>query len=170
MAYHFQISAQILSWPRMCACCGETADSSLCVAASKTTGTRVQHKKTSWWDVPYCATCLAHKALYESAVWWLRGGLATGIVLWIFVGRTSGSGIAGFIVGVITVGASFWLYGKAQSAARAQMKASCCTPTAAVRYLDWHGNFHTFVFESESYTDEFLAANSRKTRSDVQQV
>jgi hypothetical protein len=170
MAYQFQISARILSWPRNCACCGDTANVHIRAAASKTTGKRVQHTKTSWWEVPYCSACLAHKASYEAVVWWLWGGLAAGVVAWILIAQASSSGMAGFIVGVIIAGSGVWPYSKARAAARAKMKPSCCTPTAAVRYLEWYGSFHTFVFESESYMDEFLAANGRKTRSDVRQV
>lgn len=170
MAYQFQISARILSWPRKCACCGETADSNVRAAASRTTGKRVQRTTTSWWEVSYCTACLAHKASYEASVWWLWAGLAGGILAWFFVGQTSSSGTAGFLAGVAVAVASLWPYDKAKAAAKAQMKYSCCTPKAAVRYLEWHGTFHTFVFESKSYTNEFLAANGRKTQSDVREV
>jgi len=170
MSFYFQICARLLSWPRKCACCGGTADSHMRAAASKTTGKRVQHTKTSWWEVPYCHTCLAHKAAYESATGWLWGGLVVGVIAWVVVGQASSSGTLGFLVGSVVAGGAFWPYGRAQAAAQAQMKPTCCTPRAAVRYLNWHGTFHTFVFESESYTNEFLASNGQKNRSDVQRV
>jgi hypothetical protein len=170
MAFHFQISARLLSWPRKCACCGGAADSSMRAAASKTTGKRVQHTKTSWWEVPYCNTCLAHNAAYESAGRWLWASLIAGVLAWIVIGQASSRGTIGLLMGAAIAGAGFWPYSRAQDAARTQMKSTCCTPRAAVRYLDWHGTFHTFVFESETYTNEFLASNGQKNRSDVQRV
>lgn len=170
MAFHFQISARLLHWPRSCACCGDAADSHMRAAASKTTGKRVQHTKTSWWEVPYCNACLAHKATYESADWWIWASLIAGVIAWIVIGQKSSSGTLGFLVGAAILGAGFWPQSKAKDAARAQMKSTCCTPKAAVRYLNWHGTFHTFVFESEQYTNEFLASNGQKNRSDVQRV
>ena len=170
MTYRFQISARILSWPRKCACCGDAPDSHFRAAASRTTGKRVQRTTTSSWEIPYCSACLAHKAAYEAAVLWLWGGVAAGIGAWISASQALSSGQAGFVIGVVVFGASLWPYRKAQTAARAQMKTTCCTPVAAVRYLEWYGSLHTFEFESQTYTNEFLAANNKKTQSDVKKI
>ena len=170
MAYHFQISARFLSWPRRCACCGDNADSNMRASASRTTGKRVQNTTTSWWEVPYCSSCLSHKSSYESAGLWLAGGLLAGIASWIYIAYDSGNGTVGFSVALTVLSASFWPYRTARARARGQMKTSCCAPGAAVRYVKWHGTFHTFVFESEAYTNDFLEANGKKTRSDVTQV
>lgn len=170
MPYQFQISAKILSWPRKCACCGDVPDSHLRAGASKTTGKRVINTRTSWWGVPYCTGCLAHKDAYDSANGWIGGGAAAGIALWCLIGFGMGSGLIGFVVGSAVVVAGYRQCGQAREASRTKMKPSCCSQSAAVRYLDWHGTFHTFEFESDSYLDEFLAINGRKTRSDVRKV
>lgn len=170
MAYQFQISAKILSWPRKCACCGDIPDSHLRAGASKTTGKRVVNTKTSWWEVPYCAVCLAHKGAYDSASGWVSGGTAVGFAVWCLIGFGMGNGRIGFLVGSAVIATGYWRCSQAREASRLKMKPSCCAPSAAVKYLDWHGTFHTFVFESESYLDEFLAVNGRKTRSDVRKV
>jgi hypothetical protein len=170
MGYQFQISAKILSWPRQCACCGESADNHFRAAASRTTGTRVKKTTTSWWEVPYCSECLAHKAKFESANIWLIAGLILGLLAWFFVGSGTDSGIAGFFVGALLVGGSFSPYSQAKKAAETMMKQSCCSPGAAVQYVQWHGTMHTFIFESKPYLDSFLASNAKKTMSNVSQV
>lgn len=170
MPFQFQISAKMLQWPRKCACCGEAPNTSIRASASKTKGKRVKHTTTSWWEVPYCTTCLSHKRAYEAASWWLIAGFVVGLLVWFLITNSTGSGLGGFIPGIVILGASVWPFTKAQAAARAQMRPTCCTPTVAVRYLGWYGTFHTFQFSSQAYTDEFLLANRSKNRSDVRQV
>lgn len=60
MSFSLQISANILSWPRMCACCGDVADTYFRAATSHTKGKRVQHTTTKWWEVPWCSGCAQH--------------------------------------------------------------------------------------------------------------
>lgn len=170
MSYQLQVSAKILSWPRQCACCGGQANSELRAAASRTTGKRVQHTTTSWWHVPYCSSCLHHKAAYDGASKWSGWGLGGGVGAWVVLGWLTGSGWFGFIVAVALAAAGFWYQGKAQEEARKLMCATCAAPSDAVRYIGWHGTFHTFVFDSKGYLEDFVAANSRKTMSDVRQV
>jgi len=170
MAFQFQISAKMLHWPRKCACCCEPANASIRASASKTNGKRVRHTTTSWWEVPYCATCLSHKRAYEAASWWLIAGSFVGLAVWLIIAIGIGSGLGGFVPGALMFGSSIWPFTKAQAAARAQMKPTCCTPAAAVCYLGWYGTFHTFQFCNEAYTDEFLQANRAKNRSDVRRI
>lgn len=170
MAYRFQISANLLTWPRNCACCGDSADNHLKASASRTTGKRVRTTKTSWWEVPYCSSCLSHKASFESAGSWLVAGFSFGIVAWYFTASASNSGLIGFIAGLIIFLLSFWLYSQAEKAARLKMKPGCCSLSSAVRYVEWSGTVHTFVFENKAYLDSFLSSNSGKKRSDIKQV
>jgi hypothetical protein len=58
--YCVQISARIISWPRVCACCCQPADTSVEVSSTRVTGKKVIHTQTKSWDVPYCRRCLAH--------------------------------------------------------------------------------------------------------------
>jgi hypothetical protein len=169
MPYRFQISANLLTWPRNCACCGGQADSQLRASASRTTGKRVQRTTTSSWEVPYCSRCVRHKSMFDSAKTWLMLGAVAAIIAWIAVVQ-SASGGAGFIVGSVVFGLSLLPYNAAQARARGHMLPSCCTPAAAVQYLEWHGSFHTFVFNNRAYLDSFLAANDRKKRSDITPV
>lgn len=170
MAYRFQISANLLTWPRKCACCGDSADNHLKASASRTTGKRVRTTKTSWWEIPYCSSCLKHKASFESAGSWLVAGFLFGIVTWYFAASASNSGLIGFIAGMILLLLSFWPYRQAVKVAKLKMKPECCSPGSAVRYIEWHGTMHTFVFESKSYLDSFLSSNSGKKRSDIKEI
>lgn len=169
MAYRFQISANLLNWPHSCACCGGDADTKLRASASRTTGKRVQNTTTSWWEVPYCLHCIRHKQVFDAASKWLWAGLICGALVWFFA-TSGGNASIGFLIGVAVALFSIWPYCAARARARALMLSNCCSSTSAVSYLEWHGTFHTFIFASKSYVDLFLAANSRKKRSDITQV
>lgn len=169
MAYQVQISAKILSWPRSCACCLKQADNELRASASRTTGKRVQRTTTSWWEVPYCSACLSHQARYKGAASIFAGSAVLGLVLWIIVGLAA-SGGAGAILAFTSFLVGLFLFIAAKQGAEKSMSKTCCSPGSAVKYVEWHGTFHTFVFESETYLHAFLAANDRKTRSDVREV
>lgn len=170
MAYQFQISAKILSWPRACACCDQTADTHIRAAASRTTGKRVQRTTTSWWEIPYCSTCVEHKDKFDSAGNWLIAGVVIGIFAWPAFGVMSGSGTAGFVIGAGLFLVSLWPYHRVKASALGMMSHECSTPSCAVRYTEWHGTFHTFIFHNRPYLESFLAANDRKTRSDIRQA
>ncbi len=170
MAYQFQVSAKILSWPCSCACCSQPADAKFRAAASRTDGVRVQRTTTKWWDVPYCTSCLSHQSKYDSAVNWLAAGCGGGVGLWIVVGYATGNILSGLIVGLVLFGLSFLPYQKDRATAKELMCPECCSSGAAIRYLEWYGTFHTFVFSNRDYLDQFLAANHRKSRSDICEV
>jgi hypothetical protein len=169
MAFRFQISANLLSWPSSCACCGGDADTKLRASAARTTGKRVQRTTTSWWEVPYCSQCVRHKEAYDSASIWLWASWVLGVFVWFLVAQVLSASV-GFFVGAIVALLGIWPYQAARTRARTLMLSNCCSPTAAVRYVEWHGTFHTFVFASKSYLELFLAANSRKKRSDITQI
>jgi hypothetical protein len=170
MPYRFQISANQLSWPHSCACCGADADAKLRAAASRTTGKRVQSTTTSWWEIPYCSRCKQHKRAFEVAAKWPWVGL--GLVVAVCCLASMSTSAVG--IGLVVAGAlglfSIFQYRAAKSSARALMLPTCCTETSAVQYTKWHGTFHTFVFASKSYLDLFLVANRSKKRSDITQV
>lgn len=170
MAYQLQVSAKILSWPRQCACCGGEASGELQATASRTTGKRVQRTTTSWWHVPYCTSCLNHKAAYDEASKWSGRGVGAGLGAWLLFGWLTGSGWFGLAICVVLGVLGIWYEGKAKGEARRLMCETCAAPSSAVRYIEWHGTFHTFVFENRAYLESFIAANARKTMSDVRQV
>ena len=169
MAFRFQISANLLSWPNLCACCGGSPDTKLNASASRVIGKRVRHTTTSSWSVPYCSKCVHHKTVYESASNWLLVSFILGLIVWFFVAKVGG-GLIGFFAGIVLALLGFWPFSKAQTQAKSLMLSSCCSQIFAVRYVEWYGTFHTFVFFSKSYLELFLAANSRKKRSEITEV
>lgn len=166
--YRLQVSAKILSWPRNCVCCMEEANAQFRAAASRTTGKRVQHTTTSWWDIPYCHACLAHKAKFDSAPWAFVPLALLGIVVWIAVSVAAENQGIGVLLGLPIALLGIWPYRKALQNARSSLRPSCTAEKAAVQYVSWHGSFHTFTFTSRAYLDRFVAANGRKTMSDIQ--
>ncbi len=58
--YCVEISARIISWPAVCACCCRPRDTVIEVSSTRTTGKRVIHTETKSWNIPYCNKCLGH--------------------------------------------------------------------------------------------------------------
>jgi len=188
VAYQIQISAKLLKWPKLCACCCEPADDVLRISASHTTGKRVQNTKTYWWDVPYCKHCLNHLnyvnkpvssgPLFSSVPILVRYGLFAGMFVWFMATPILQNIVAGFFVGLLVFIASFIPGHKTREAHQkairddhlSMMKTSCCSLNRAIHYIDWYGTTHTFVFANKSYLDSFLIANAGKNRSDVKQL
>lgn len=170
MSFSVQISANILSWPRVCACCGDVADTHFRAEASHTKGKRVKHTTTKWWEVPWCSGCAEHSrwfSLSQTALAFIF--VVSGVSLVVaFISDTNR--IAAILIGGILLAASIWAFRATIARARSLCRANCTARTIPVRYVDWHGTFHTFTFESRSYLDAFIAANDRKTRSDVREV
>jgi hypothetical protein len=170
MAYQVQISANMLTWPKMCVCCcSAEVTGKLRTSASRTRGVRVKRTTTSSWDVPYCSRCLAHIDAYSAARLWVYIGLVSSLGLWWIVTAKFGND-AGIWSACGLMVVSLCLFAYARARATEEMAESCCNVTASVRYLAWYGTFQTFVFSSKAYLDLFLAANSRKHRSDVVEV
>jgi hypothetical protein len=58
--YRVEISARIIRWPPVCACCCRPADSSIEISSTRVTGKRIIRSQTKSWEIPYCRRCLAH--------------------------------------------------------------------------------------------------------------
>lgn len=54
------ISARIIHWPTICACCGGHPQSNLAASSFRTTGVRVIRTEGKQFDVPYCNQCILH--------------------------------------------------------------------------------------------------------------
>lgn len=55
-----EISAKVISWPKVCACCCRDSDTHIVVSHTRVTGERVIRSQTKSWEVPYCQKCLGH--------------------------------------------------------------------------------------------------------------
>jgi hypothetical protein len=58
--YRVQISARMIQWPDVCACCCQAADTRVEVSSTRTTGKKIIRSTTKTWNVPYCRRCLEH--------------------------------------------------------------------------------------------------------------
>ena len=146
------------------------ANAELHAAVSHTKGERVRHTTTRSWSIPYCNVCLSHKFQFETAGRAALPLVVLGILAWIGVSAVTGSQVVGVFVGLPICLLSIRPYKKALAKARAVLKQGCTSETAAVRYVDWYGNFHTFDFTNREYLNAFVAANRRKTMSDIREV
>lgn len=55
-----EISAKIINWPPVCACCCQRADTTVPISSTRVTGKKVVKSQTKSWDIPYCRRCLGH--------------------------------------------------------------------------------------------------------------
>ena len=108
--------------------------------------------------------------MYAAASAWLYLGPIAGLGLLWLLGQRYGDPRTGVIAAGGSMLLSICLFFVVRVRATALLFESCGSVTSSVRYLAWHGSFQTFVFSSKSYLDLFLAANSRKHRSDVEEV
>lgn len=60
MGVRVQISARLIRWPQMCACCLGRADDVYKTTHARVTGKKVIRTDSRWWKVPYCSDCLDH--------------------------------------------------------------------------------------------------------------
>jgi hypothetical protein len=169
MAFRVQISANLLTWPNECSCCGRNANTKFRAVASRTTGMIVRNTTTSCWEVPYCSQCVRHKETFKSAENWFSASFVLGVFVWYFVTQLNGA-ITGFIAGVVVAILGVIPYKNAVNKTKKTMSESCCCLTNPVQYLEWHGTSHTFVFASKAYLDLFLSANCREKHSDITEV
>jgi hypothetical protein len=170
MRYEVQISARHLCWPNTCACCDELSETTFDASASKVKGKNIKTTITNTWAVPYCNLCIKHLQKDKLADELAVAGIIGLIFIWILIGIITGSGIIGFLVGLILAGCLFYLMKYKNNQAAQSMKRSCCTAGPAVQYVGWYGSMHTFRFSRRDYMDKFLSKNSQKTQSNVKVV
>ncbi len=158
------VSGHQFVFPPQCACCGETANSTWTVSASRSRGTRVIHKTTRCWDFPYCDGCVHHASIYDSAA---RKSL------WVFV-------VAFFLAMVLhsawsliplTVGVvlSIVLFDKTRKEAEAARSSSCVFAGPTVSYLGFHATVNSFDFAGP-YAWAFASANANKLVNESQEM
>ncbi len=168
MTYQVEISANLLSWPQLCACCYEPAQAHAEVAATRISRGRTNNTQTRSWRVPYCRACLAHRSKRRAAgpTWTLVGGIL-GCCVWLALYALLNVGVIAFLGGMLAAVAMAAPYSVQVNEAKAMLKESCCASDDAVRYITWHGTVHTFQFKNKNYLDRFLELNSKKNRSGV---
>lgn len=101
MGVRVQISARLIRWPTVCACCTGRADDVYRTTHTRVTGTRVVRTNSRWWDVPYCSACLDHVDAHSRArsvtaagsTAALVGGIVLGLAVTSFGACCCGPGV-----------------------------------------------------------------------------
>jgi hypothetical protein len=96
-------------------------------------------------------------------------GVGAGVVLWLLA-YLNGATLFAWVLGLLAIAGGIWGCRAAHATGLANLRPSCSARTAPIRYVEWHGTFHTFVFASHQYLQAFVEANERKTMSDVRAV
>lgn len=155
------VSGRSFIFPRLCACCGVTADRELAVSATRSWGKRVRHSETKAWDIPYCATCVQHVGAAASArtlavILGCASVLAGGVVAAYVEPST------GVVMGIAAMVGTVFLFKRLMSQARSLCHANCACVGKAVAYLGWYGSLHQFDIASRQFAHDFMAANQNK--------
>jgi hypothetical protein len=168
--YHVQISARILSWPKVCACCGNEATTKRRTSASKSTGKRVVTTTTCWWEIPYCSHCIEHIEQEKRAIRTLLAGAAVAAIVVLLIGDFFNSLFTGLVGGILPMAAFVKVSQDMKQGASDLRRPECPCVGPAVEYQGWYGTSHDFVFSNRHYLELFLESNRQKTRSDISEV
>lgn len=188
--YCVQISARIIRWPDICACCCRQADTSVQISSTRVTGKRVIHEQTKSWDVPYCQRCLDHVqaakqlsqfsmfVMHWSVVLGSIGGFIAFLALLVVAGETLIPSAVILALTAVVVVASFSRCQRKyrrdkneKEARRAELKRrldSLLSPDCsqkgrfAAQYDGWYGTVHTFYFSNGTFADRLERANPGK--------
>lgn len=168
--YAVQIGARQLSWPKMCACCGEPSEAELRVSASRTTGIRVRRTRVQTWRAPICVPCLSHTRLVRAsgkAITWGVGVWLLAVFGALLMDEPSpvlAATIALLPILIIVLAPLLWLMGWGKRIKK------CTSYLRPVRYRGWYGSTHEFVFRNREVLDQLLAANPHKMRSEIRRT
>jgi hypothetical protein len=122
MGVRIEISARLIRWPPVCACCLGRSNDVLRATSTRVTGKRVVRTDSRSWNVPYCSACLdhidaeqhAHSISGSGAITVMTLGIVLGLLVAVFGGcccgpavfapRPATDGNQGGSVGVVLVG------------------------------------------------------------------
>ena len=156
-----EVSGRQFTFPPICACCGNPANTNFTVSATKTTGKKVVKTSTNTWDFPYCAHCISHinAAKNASSMSTLVGVGSVLLALFFCYSVAMWFGTFVFIAGIV---GAVVLHSKLMAQAKAMSNAQCACIKEAVAFLDWDGARQVFEITSPNYALAFMVANSRK--------
>ena len=155
------VSAKIIRFPRVCACCTCPADTEIAVSASRSSGERVVRTRTKTWAFPYCQGCLAHVAVWSSGGSRAAAIYAVGLALALIVGLAA-SGLAALGTLIAMVISAELLRSHRHKRAEGMCSHACAAASEAVAYLGWSGTVQSFQILSEKYAAAFLVSNEQK--------
>jgi hypothetical protein len=155
------LSGRTFVFPSRCACCCESSDAQLTIAAMRSWGKRVIHQETKAWDVPYCTVCITHVGSTDNA-YTISKVIRILTPVGVVIGWLSASFLIGLALGIGIVVAGGVLFYQQRSNAKAQCKPTCASPKRAIAYLGWQGALHRFDVQSAMFAQAFMNANRQK--------
>ena len=157
-----EVSANKLSIPFVCACCGRPRpDAELVAAYTRTRGTRVVRETTRVFQFPCCGPCAAHVQRWHASASTRSRLLLVAAVVAIVVGGAAHDGAAGGVVFVIAAAIALLVAAQRRRAIIASCGPGCATVGPAVAYLGWAGTVKTFQFAARDYAVAFAQQNAR---------
>ncbi len=160
MGYDISLSARILNWPKLCACCGKRPDTKLNASFTRVKGKRVIRTDTHSWEVPYCSKCVDHVSKANSANTILIIFVLIGIVsiVWSLVAKV----YIATVLSAIFMLAGYKFYRYEIEEAESLMSKKCGSLGKAVKFNGWYGTVQYFTFENKDYAGMFANMNSKK--------
>src|SRR6266404_3441087 len=156
------VSGYQFIFPPQCVCCGELANTTWAVSASRSRGTRVVHTSTRSWDFPYCSRCVHHASTYKGA----------GVRAWIVILLFAAIGIAlhsDWSVLPLALGLALGIFVHVRTRKQAELErtATCVSAAPAVGYLGFNGTVNSFDIVGQ-YAWAFASANASKLINETQ--
>jgi hypothetical protein len=152
-----EVSGQIFSFPRMCACCLGAADT-LTASATRT----ASRSDTGTWPFPFCTRCVDHARVWESGRPAGISAFVSGAVLAVLLGWATMTLAVVVLTSMVAIIAGVALFAWRRAGAEALRSPGCACAGRAVEFLGWEGSIQRFEVLSEAYAAEFLLDNSRK--------
>ena len=159
-----EISGRRFDVPLDCPCCGAAPDTEIALPLARANRDRAAVSALTV-DFPYCRSCAAHVARWDSAGVVRSGLIVIGIVT--FVVAAFASELAFGVIALIA--ATTLALGVASSRrgeARRACSPSCGSVGMSVHYLGWSGTATGFAFESIAYGAKFAEQNASRIVDD----
>ncbi|WP_394823165.1 hypothetical protein [Pendulispora albinea] len=159
-----EVSGAVLTFPRLCACCGRPPDPELVVWASRTRGVKLVHSRTKTWTFPCCAECARHMNEWYDGSVALRAFLVAGACI-AFVVLVAGGIAEALAVAAAAIALGYAARTIARRRAAALMSPQCACAWSPVQYLGWNGTLHAFFIAQHGYATAFVDANAHRDES-----
>ncbi len=159
--YKISFSAKILSFPKICCCCGTNNPAEKYRAVAKrVTGKRVIKTQSYSWSFPICIKCTG----------WLAADRLAKIIFFLFIITLVGCiyffqqhmkdlFIKSICLGIVVLTFVFWRYSRTR-ALKIKPDSTCVNPP--VRYLSWYGTVQYFAVSNFAFLQEFEKINAKK--------
>ncbi len=148
-----EVSGRQFIFPSVCACCGAESETTLTVAANKSTGKKKVKSETRTWEFPYCNNCIEHIKAASSAVSW---SIFIAIVTVTIIGHFN------ILLNICIIGIAIGITSKLWMKAQSMCNTNCCCVSASVKFKNWHGTQQVFEIYSTHYALAFMIANKEK--------